>query len=421
MIVIDGNNTLKRIKGIGQRQVADSRRFQASDYFLPSDFVDRYAGEVKAHSPAMPAPAPTSTPMPDNDNILEGDPTDGDVFSMELSGCTDNWKAAASNENKKCGQSSQSLRFLRARVGMDMIASSELAKYPLAVMAKALEVFKQFLLGYDIGCTFAITIKNSSLGPDFRNNGCCCCVNAFHGYSHNYLCQLRNHPNAIEGVGLEDLETLKHVFSSSNVLGAVTCYMSAYRRQIFIDLHFQHWDHEKYANLANMLYQNYRQALKIIENNTLDVQHVLKIRGLDEVILEGYIMDEQQFFMMMGKQTDGDLHAIAYVELLQKLWSIESQLDDVSARFLLQTPKDYQFIASEHSYAANLSETRKTDTACRQLIDEQESHVLGILELEPKYIANHKYEMALDNLKTLVIKQLFELHKLNLSQMGYRM
>lgn len=35
-----------------------------------------------------------------------------------------------------------------------------------------------------------------------------------------------------------------------------------------------------------------------------------------------------------------------------------------------------------------------------------------------KYISNRKYEQALDHLQQLVIKRLFELHKLNLSQTG---
>ncbi|KAG6858207.1 hypothetical protein C0995_001777 [Termitomyces sp. Mi166 len=38
-----------------------------------------------------------------------------------------------------------------------------------------------------------------------------------------------------------------------------------------------------------------------------------------------------------------------------------------------------------------------------------------------EYIANLKYEKALDHLQTLVIKRLFELHKLNLFQTGYQM
>ncbi|KAG6886990.1 hypothetical protein C0995_002541 [Termitomyces sp. Mi166 len=38
-----------------------------------------------------------------------------------------------------------------------------------------------------------------------------------------------------------------------------------------------------------------------------------------------------------------------------------------------------------------------------------------------KYIANYKFEKALDHLQSLIIKWPFELHKLNLSQTGYCM
>ncbi|KAG6883025.1 hypothetical protein C0992_009963 [Termitomyces sp. T32_za158] len=74
-----------------------------------------------------------------------------------------------------------------------------------------------------------------------------------------------------------------------------------------------------------MLYQNYWQALKIIKTNTLDVQHVLKLHNINEAALDTYIMDERNFFSTLEKESDGDLHAIAYVELLQKLQSIELQ------------------------------------------------------------------------------------------------
>ncbi|KAG6894280.1 hypothetical protein C0992_006758, partial [Termitomyces sp. T32_za158] len=133
---------------------------------------------------------------------------------------------------------------------------------------------------------------------------------------------LFNHPNVIEGVGLEDFETMERVFSTSNALGAVTRYMTAFRRRVFIDLHFKHWDSEKYANLATMLYNNYRQALKIVETNTLDIQHVLGLHNLDEASLNTYIADERDFFATLGKESDGNLHAMAYVELLQELWSL---------------------------------------------------------------------------------------------------
>ncbi|KAG6858673.1 hypothetical protein C0995_014805, partial [Termitomyces sp. Mi166 len=149
-----------------------------------------------------------------------------------------NWKVAAKEENKKMWAIfTESGIFASACCHgfilwiCDMITSGELAKYGLAVTAKALEIFKQFLLGYNIGCTFKTTIEISSLGPDFK-------------------------------------------------------------------------------------------ALKIIETNTLDIQHILELHNIDEAALGTYITDERNFFSTLGKESDDDLHAIAYVELLQELWSV---------------------------------------------------------------------------------------------------
>ena len=72
------------------------------------------------------------------------------------------------------------------------------AKYPLAMVAKAQEVLgANITIGYDIGCAFNATVRNSSLGPAARTLNTKFCVNAFHGYSHAYNCQVAYHPNTI--------------------------------------------------------------------------------------------------------------------------------------------------------------------------------------------------------------------------------
>lgn len=94
---MDGNNSLKRINGIGNRQVSDTRIFEDSDYFLSTEFVDRFAHEVKSRR------LPQSDGIDDDDVVVEdgfGDPTDGDN-SAQPSLCASNWKAAASDDKKK--------------------------------------------------------------------------------------------------------------------------------------------------------------------------------------------------------------------------------------------------------------------------------------------------------------------------------
>ncbi|KAG6819386.1 hypothetical protein H0H93_012292 [Arthromyces matolae] len=448
MIAIDGNNSLKRIKGLVNRNVGDTRCFEDSDYFLSHNFVNTFANEVKA--PQQPEDSRgddyDNTGNNDGDNNGEGDPTDG-ALGTAPTGCTDKWKAAAADDKKKMWAIFDEAGIFASccRHGFilwiaDMVRSGELAKYPLAIVAKALQVLGACtLFGYDIGCKFKITVDGSSLGPEFASKNCRFCVNAFHGYTHNYLCQLFDHPNTISGMGLEDLETMERVFSASNALGSVTRYMTAYRRRVFIDLHFQQWDADKYFNLATMLYNNYRQAIDIIKTNAQDVADVLMLRNLNEVTLKAYIEDERSFFTTLGKEPDDDLHAMAYVDLLDELQVLENKLNEASSKFLNQAPADYQFISPERSYAQGLSDTRRADTARRSLNDRHIRLLDDITQLEDrmnitkrwtpaspeyqrtaKYICDRKYERALDKLEKLVIQRLFELHKLNLANTGYR-
>jgi Kyakuja-Dileera-Zisupton transposase len=192
------------------------------------------------------------------------------------------------------------------------------------MVAKALELLgERQLVGYDIGCAFRSTIESSLLGESFRQLNCRTCVNAFHGYSHNYACQVRDHPNNIEGMGVEDLETLERVFSASNALAGVTRYMSAYRRRVFYDLFFKQWDAEKYANLGTMLYNNYTQALRIIDDGEVAVQEAVRSLNIAGGDLDKWIIEEADYFSKLGKEPEWDIHAMAYVELLQEWRAIE--------------------------------------------------------------------------------------------------
>ena len=193
------------------------------------------------------------------------------------------------------------------------------------MVAKAIEVFgSRLLIGYDIGCVFGNTILSTSLlGAKFRDSGSRTCVNAFHGYSHNYKCQSKNHPNNIVGMGLEDLETLERVFSSSNALAAVTRYSSAYRRRLFIEMHFKQWNEDKYANLATMLRNNYFQALDIIKTDGHAVEEARRSLNVTDQELELWTVEQEEYFQKLGDEPEDKVQFITYVELLQKLRQLE--------------------------------------------------------------------------------------------------
>lgn len=188
------------------------------------------------------------------------------------------------------------------------------------MVAKALEVFgDRLLLGYDIGCSFKETVKRSSLSEQFEAQKCRCCTNAFHGTAHNYACQTENHPNIIEGMGLEDLETLERVFSASNSLASTTRYASAYRRRVAIDLFFQQWNDEKYTNTGVMLYNNYVQALKILDADAIALADSMATLNITTQDLVRWQDEERKYFRNIGKENEWDVFAVAYVEALQDL------------------------------------------------------------------------------------------------------
>lgn len=106
-------------------------------------------------------------------------------------------------------------------------------------------------MGYDIGCTFKGTSSRSPLlGPRVRESGFDMCVGSFHGPAHNRACQIKNHPHNRPGAGLTDFENCETVFSSSNRVAGTTRLASPYHRLQRIDIHFDGWDDDQYANLG---------------------------------------------------------------------------------------------------------------------------------------------------------------------------
>lgn len=98
MWVVDGNNSLKRMAGVGNREVSDTRVFGESDYYLSADFVNTFANEV-THTTHVEDEDPDES-QSEWVNEEHGDPTDG-TTDGGLAQCTENWKAAAADQHKK--------------------------------------------------------------------------------------------------------------------------------------------------------------------------------------------------------------------------------------------------------------------------------------------------------------------------------
>ncbi|KAF8586199.1 hypothetical protein K439DRAFT_1646342 [Ramaria rubella] len=138
---------------------------------------------------------------------------------------------------------------------LDMMCSGELARYPLATVSQLLEVLPPSLgLGYDISCSFTGMLMRSSLGQKACELGLCMVVPAFHGHAHNQLCQLSFHVLMSHGFGLEDLETCKRVFASSNAVAQLTCHATPFHKPPFIDMYFRQWDKYQFGIILQLIF-----------------------------------------------------------------------------------------------------------------------------------------------------------------------
>ncbi|KIY46451.1 hypothetical protein FISHEDRAFT_47269 [Fistulina hepatica ATCC 64428] len=452
MLVMDGNNSLKRIAGLRERTRGDCSAFD-SDYFISEEFVNSFAHEVQSHRhDSHPSAPEQSTDLRTTDED-EDDKEDGAQPLLNAlnetvapTPCADNWKAAMASEVKRMwGIYRETGVFATAcRHGFilwlaDMVQSGELAKYPLAMTAKILDVLGDSnILAYDIGCAFEGTLSRSSLAPKVEEKKLRCCVNAFHGTAHNAACQTKYHPDVIEGMGLEDLETCERVFSSSNQVARPTRYATAFHRHQFIDLHFRQWDEDKYMNLGKMLYDNYRQALSIIDTESDAVSEAAKALNVNPDDFEHWEKEQAAYFSSSIEEPEEIVLAMAYVELLQQLRDVDASYNQRSATFINIVPVEFGGADSgRQQYNNDASRTRRAETQ-RKVAGERRDRILReVVEMEvrmgiPKrwtiddkeytdalqYLEERKYRRCLDNLLRLVVQRLFELQRMNLSQLG---
>ena len=308
------------------------------------------------------------------------------------------------------------------------------AKYPLAIISKILEhLDDNVMCAYDIGCAMETTVNRSSLGPEATRRNLKFCVPAFHAYSHNHACQLLYHPYNISGMGIEDVETLERVFSGSNALAPITRYMSPFRRRLFIEAYLRQWDEDKKLNTGTFILGNYTQALEIVEQETAALKS-LEDQGITVDDIKQWRPEELDFFSHLGEEPPYNTHAIAYVELLQKLRDLENKRLNSSTQFFSCDPSN-----APTDYGREMSTTRKAESQRRHIIDQIERVSTELCECEVtlgisrgnrwtyatpeyietlKYLRERKYHRALNKLQRLLILRMFELSKLNVAKTG---
>ncbi|KAJ7831870.1 hypothetical protein B0H13DRAFT_2240523 [Mycena leptocephala] len=374
--VVDENGTAKR----GGSERPDPRAADAGGtYFLSREKVDRFTKEMLAQF----AKAPDSE-------------------------CQERWKNMSEElTSRMWGIFDETGIFLcLCRHGFvllvaDMVRSGELAKYGFAITDALLDAFGLDLgEGYDIGCGFETTIKNSPIREKARRLNLRALVGAFHGHAHNRMCQLRFLTTYVRGLGLEDLECCERFFSKSNTLSHSTRYASVFHRQQSIAIYMAHVDNFKtYANLSKFLVNNYRQALEILDQED-SLHFAMRQAGISGTeVFEERLRQEKEYLKNLSKE---DPEETGQMEHYQRLVN----LADRKERF--------DVVFSERSKA--------NGTVKRHTRENYDKAVHSVQEMEEKMgIEDRRYRGAVNKLEELVVKRLFELTKMNMSGTGYRL
>ncbi|KAG1851168.1 hypothetical protein F4604DRAFT_1934181 [Suillus subluteus] len=290
-------------------------------------------------------------------------------------------------------------------------------------------------LGYDVGCTFREIVHNSPLlqkkAEDLRLR---ICVNSFHGYAHNRLCQVQHHPLYLTGFGLEDLETMERVFSSTNASARIIRYATRYHWKQALNMQFSQWDMDKYQELSKFLLNNYRQALNTINEYSPVVTKMTQSLGIDEDTIESWIAEEYQFLLNLKEEPEEKILACSYVQALNDRKIADHKWNQVSEIFR-HTP-----IAHDIDYSQVAKQTARIEAARRTALQALLINVRAVGDLEEKlgiaktwteanpdyistmeYMRSHKFRQVLDNLQRLVVQRLFELSKANMAGTGYKL
>ncbi|KAG1833668.1 hypothetical protein DFJ58DRAFT_735997 [Suillus subalutaceus] len=310
-------------------------------------------------------------------------------------------------------------------------------KYSLATLNRLLEVCgADQAIGHNIACSSRKTIATSSIGAKATELNLQVVVNAFHGFSHDRRCQLRNHPLYLSGLGLEDLETCECIFASSNSTAVLIRHVSYFHWMQFLDLHFDQWDMDRYTDLSTFLYNNYVQALRIIETDTPVLEEFKRLHSLMDADFINWQNEEYDYLCEVAMEPTSDAIAVAHVEQLEKLYYVEAMYGHLTTvPFLMYTPANFTRTSSLNVTSRNSSkvfESEHTSAICKY---ELQLNVVEDFELchgiteqwlphDSKYVQAAQYSQerqfirSVEELEGLVVRYLFELLKANLAGTG---
>ncbi|TFK16701.1 hypothetical protein FA15DRAFT_606554, partial [Coprinopsis marcescibilis] len=439
LVTMDGNDSLKRVARrdvrrkvgedghptLGHLKELQDRREVGKDYYLSQEEMDKWEKEQDVPAPMM----------------LDAGAT-GTIGEEDRNPCVSQWHNMSSKLTARMwGIFEETSLFLSlcrhgfALVVLDMVRSGEKSKYALAVVDKLLDAFgDQIACGYNIGCRFATTLDQSPLGPRARELKYRSLVGSFHGHAHNRLCQLSNLATYVKGLGLEDLEGCKRMFSRSNALASSTRYASVFHHRQKIEQYFKHMDSmETMASLSKFIADNYRQALSIIDTAT-DVQTLMDDHSItDSGIFGQWLEEERTYLKGLAKEPVEEMLAIDYYQALLN----REKLENLRTTYIQYQPETHSFSQAPKQKGKRNASTETKLWHTTELFNNNLKAVMVLEEnmgIENRWepgskewadaalvASNHRYQRCLNRLESLIVSRMFELSKMNMAQTGYKL
>ncbi|KAJ3780169.1 hypothetical protein GGU10DRAFT_397858 [Lentinula aff. detonsa] len=357
--------------------------------------------------------------------------SEGKAEDSEPNPCTERWKNLSEELTAKMwGVYDETGVFLSlcrhsfVLLIVDMVASGELAKYPLAILNHLFEVIGEGIgMGYDIGCAFGTTIANSPLGEKAKHLRFTSLVGAFHGHAHSWLCQTSHLCTYIKGLGIEHLEQCETFFSESNELASSVRHMSVFHRRQAIARYCYHHDNlEAYSRLSKLLVDNYKQAVDI-QATLPALAKTMSDLGIPSVdTFDQWLKEEKDYLSELKKEPADETVQMHYYKKLVKLEDAE-HLIAATREWVSYTPGNISQAFGRADQTQNRNDLKKEVQTLEVQLGIKDRWTSGSEDWEKakKMVVMAKYQRALDKLEGLVVARLFELTKLNMSRTGYKL
>ncbi|KAI0320840.1 hypothetical protein OF83DRAFT_1081377 [Amylostereum chailletii] len=214
----------------------------------------------------------------------------------------------------------------------EIVQSREQAKYALTIVDKIMDDLGEHqAIGYDIGCSMDATVHTTSLAEHADQLHLQLNVNAFHGYQHKRECILSYHPVFRPGVGMEDFEGCERQYASLNRVVRGVRHASYFHWCQAIHLHLQQWDEDEYAELSNFIFDNYRAALKVVTENTAELESFKMSHKFDEKDFERWHAEEIKYLQSLKAEPEVNATRTSYIEALQSLSNAKADLNQISS------------------------------------------------------------------------------------------